>query len=62
MHVYKTLPIFGLRRGPWTIANYVLKILVPPVTVYTELEIICPLVLIFQSFTGAFSPCLNEKV
>jgi len=60
---YRTLPIFGFCGGLWMIANYLVKIIVPPVTAYMELEEIPPLFfLTFKHLMGSFSSVLMEKI
>jgi hypothetical protein len=39
----RTLPIFGFRSGLRTIANYLVKIVVPPLTACLELKELSPL-------------------
>jgi len=38
--------MFGSRSGPWTIANHLVKIVVPTVTAYVELEEISALLFV----------------
>jgi len=40
---YRTLPMYGFQGGLWTIVNHLVKIIVPPVTAYMELEAVSPL-------------------
>jgi len=40
---YRSLPIFWFHGGLWMIANYLVKIIVPPVTAYMELKETPPL-------------------
>ena len=39
----RTLPVFGFRGGLRTIANYLVKIVLPPLTACLELEELSPL-------------------
>jgi hypothetical protein len=59
---YRTLPIFGVCGGLWMIPNYLVKIIIPPVTAYTELKEIPPLFfLTFKHSMVGFSSVLMEK-
>jgi len=43
LNTSRTLPISGFRGGLWTIADHLMKIAVPPLTAYMELEEVSPL-------------------